>query len=473
MPGSGNVPPISINKHWVLPPKPRPGRKPAVDTPPTKRKAQNREAQRAFRERRAAKVGELEEEMKKMEEEDRREQEGLRVKIERLEGEVEEYSRMVVSWSERCREMEMTCARERQLRQNAEMEVEILRKGMMNGTEAVALPPRRSAQNRYVEEQAAKEEEDQGSAAEYADGCGNCSKDTRCACVEDAFEMGGMAAEDPTSSTFKRPHSPLSTSDSKRARQNSNFNDGIEIDFTSQFATSRPPPLTIAASSSSISAMAPLDPCGFCVSGGICICAELSKDNDLKPPPSLFSTPSQASTNGVANSDPCVKGPGTCAQCLSDPRSESFCRSVAAARLSTLGNSAHTSGAVSLTTSQSNGVSEGTIPCAEAFTTLSRHPGFDQATSEMSTWVPQLAANGKPATRPDRTAYDIEAASVMSVLKYFDRRFAPEQAQAEETNGAPSTGHNRIILPTRSSGAAADAHRKSWIAYEPSQRSGR
>lgn len=111
MPGSGKVPPISINRHWVLPPKPKPGRKPAVDTPPTKRKAQNREAQRAFRERRAARVGGLEEEMKRMEEEDRREQEELRGRIKQLESQVEEYSRMVMTWPERYREMETALGR--------------------------------------------------------------------------------------------------------------------------------------------------------------------------------------------------------------------------------------------------------------------------------------------------------------------------------------------------------------------------
>src|SRR4051812_14305202 len=52
-----------MSKEWVIPPRPKPGRKPATDTPPTKRKAQNRAAQRAFRERRAARVGELEEQM--------------------------------------------------------------------------------------------------------------------------------------------------------------------------------------------------------------------------------------------------------------------------------------------------------------------------------------------------------------------------------------------------------------------------
>ncbi len=55
---------IVTSKAWVLPPRPKPGRKPSADAPGTKRKAQNRAAQRAFRERRATKVAELEEKIK-------------------------------------------------------------------------------------------------------------------------------------------------------------------------------------------------------------------------------------------------------------------------------------------------------------------------------------------------------------------------------------------------------------------------
>src|SRR6516165_7118255 len=85
-----NLPSLT-SKEWVIPPRPKPGRKPATDTPPTKRKAQNRAAQRAFRERRAARVGELEEQLKQIEDENEREQEVLRTTIDKLEKEVEQY----------------------------------------------------------------------------------------------------------------------------------------------------------------------------------------------------------------------------------------------------------------------------------------------------------------------------------------------------------------------------------------------
>ncbi|KAL6449476.1 hapX bZIP transcription factor hapX [Candida maltosa Xu316] len=60
---------IQTSKEWVLPPRPKPGRKPSVDTPASKRKAQNRAAQRAFRERRATRVQELEQRLLEVEKE--------------------------------------------------------------------------------------------------------------------------------------------------------------------------------------------------------------------------------------------------------------------------------------------------------------------------------------------------------------------------------------------------------------------
>ncbi|WEJ95315.1 hypothetical protein PSN45_002830 [Yamadazyma tenuis] len=57
------------SREWVLPPRPKPGRKPSVDTPASKRKAQNRAAQRAFRERRATRVQELESKLLEVEKE--------------------------------------------------------------------------------------------------------------------------------------------------------------------------------------------------------------------------------------------------------------------------------------------------------------------------------------------------------------------------------------------------------------------
>lgn len=62
-----------------------------------------------------------------------------------------------------------------------------------------------------------------------------------------------------------------------------------------------------------------------------------------------------------------------------------------------------------------------TLSCADAFTALSRHAAYSQATSDMASWMPKLHATS-PAVE-GRPALEIDAANVMAVLKDFDRRF--------------------------------------------------
>lgn len=112
-------PPMSMTtKEWVIPPRPKPGRKPATDTPPTKRKAQNRAAQRAFRERRAARVGELEEQLEAESQEHDKVQQALQDKIRRLEMDAQ-------ALQSRCEVLENMLDKERAERSK---EVDVLRR---------------------------------------------------------------------------------------------------------------------------------------------------------------------------------------------------------------------------------------------------------------------------------------------------------------------------------------------------------
>ncbi|KAF6233910.1 hypothetical protein HO173_007740 [Letharia columbiana] len=443
MPGTSYPPTISMNKEWVLPPKPKPGRKPAVDTPPTKRKAQNREAQRAFRERRAAKVSELEDQMKVRDEEDQKEQEKLVACVKQLEHCLDDCTEKLMYWREKYVGMEDAYERERQLRQSAEMEIEMLRKGMADGTGAVALPPRRPVQNGYMAEPAPGVQDCTTATELSAIGCGKCSLETKCQCIDEAFDMDNVVAE-PDVPRFKRPHSPQSHTDNKR-RQLSNPDTSSEIDFTAQFSTRRPPNLTTSAStSSSIAATVLPDPCGFCSDGTTCLCAELANerpDRALKSPASTLPTPPETATSNTSTSNPCINGPGTCTQCRSNPTSTLFCKSLAVTRPI---NPDPLFSATTNTTDQAT-TRGSTLKCADAFTVLSRHPGFDQATSELTTWIPHLS------TVPSATtAFDVEAASVMGVLKLFDRRFG-NTGKAEPTSSKDVSSDRLVRIPVQAS----------------------
>lgn len=67
------------------------------------------------------------------------------------------------------------------------------------------------------------------------------------------------------------------------------------------------------------------------------------------------------------------------------------------------------------------------LSCAEAYQTLSSHKNFSKAADDISSWLPKLKTTmpghlGRGSV-PGRQAVEVEAASIMSVLKEFDVRF--------------------------------------------------
>lgn len=433
---------IVTKKEWVVPPRPKPGRKPAADTPPTKRKAQNRAAQRAFRERRAARVGDLEEQMKQMEEQDEKEQADLRSRVKQLETDVDNYNHLLVTWREKYQTMETRYERERRYRESAERKLEQFIAG--RGTDAVPLPPRNAplVMHDDVENQTTPPEDLNTNGDEVPMGCGGCSRGSRCECIEQAFSMTNITTDIPLVPS-KRPLSPLSTTDSKRSCHGSEA-EQLEIDFTAQFSARRPPPSLLPVPTVP-------DPCGFCQDGTPCICAEMAAEvartsaqytTSASHPPVAVASPIPMASSiptklpSAKPSNPCVNGPGTCAQCLISPDSTLFCKSLAATRSkpSALTNPDFPSSTAPTTTTtipspsnnnpnNSSAVTGVTLSCAATFETLSRHPAFDRASEELGAWMPKLT------TVPggvERTAFEVEAASVMGVLRFFDRRFGRE-----------------------------------------------
>lgn len=486
--------PLSLTtKEWVVPPRPKPGRRPATDTPPTKRKAQNRAAQRAFRERRAARVGELEDQIKQIEDENEREQDGLRAEIDRLQKEVEQYRTDLSLWVGKCRGLE------KQL-----VEARAMTGSKSSSSEAVPLQQRPYQRRDLTSQQ----------TAPASIGCGNCSLDTNCRCLNEAFDvMAATAEQAPTVPQEKRSHSPNRAYSDKRIKTEQV--ESLEIDFTMAFSSRSQPKAGETERLSPSSATA--DPCGFCQNGTPCICAEMAAEaqrqqdtlpsqsvlsnnrasrtassmSQFTPPPSEGDVSAPLST--PCSATPCVAGPGTCAQCRSDPNSTLFCKSLAAVRardhiqassrseLASL-SSAHAHGPQSsklqnkietdndnqsqcqghdfqrqppaATTAASAPTSNViTLSCADAYTTLSRHPAYSRAGAEMASWLPKLHAvetttvtfttdssgkatgdaiepeigGGVGTSRPvgveGRPAMEIDAANVMAVLKEFDRRF--------------------------------------------------
>lgn len=394
-------------------------------------------------------MGDLEEQMKHMEEEDEREQAELRARIKQLQTEVEKYSNLVSSWREKYQELEIRCAREKELRRNAESEIEDLKAGRGSATDAVRLPPRHpTSQSQDLEQKCGIGDDVMNDGSnEVPMGCGNCSRDTRCECIEQAFNLSNISA-DILLPPSKRPPSPMSITDSKRSRQNSyesqlgdennEMDEMDEIDFTAQFSSQRPQNQANSNANPPASTSHMPDSCGFCEDGSPCICAEIASDqgpneqnSNLEIQIPTSSREPRKSLSSVQN--PCINGPGTCAQCRASPTSTLFCKSLAATRSTDFcepnaaapvlnGNSMvmATSATPSAAPTTTEAISGVTLSCADTFVALSRHPAFDRASEELGTWMPKLTAVPGGV---QRTAFEVEAASVMGVLRFFDRRF--------------------------------------------------
>ncbi|KAJ8057885.1 hypothetical protein OCU04_013067 [Sclerotinia nivalis] len=462
-----STPTIMTTKEWVIPPRPKPGRKPATDTPPTKRKAQNRAAQRAFRERRAARVGELEEQLEEAKEDQQRRENDMRLKITRLEADVTRFNGELQSWKLRCETLDRIAEYEKRGKETALKELAYLRNGFQStSTDAVPLPPRRNRQSTQTLPSLPQQQQspfvpeleipseigcggckstDECACVEQViamstQDCGNCSPDTHCQCLEETLKDAGM--------DLKRAHSPTTDATvEKRARLSSRPSTPLEIDFTAQFSRRQPvirepsPPPQILTR--------PIEPCGFCDQATFCPCAERELENrlapllnEVTPPPSdtdientQVKLPSMQPNHmhrpvaAAPASNSCANGPGTCKQCMSDPKAGLFCRSLAAMRASSssappdgcCGGNSSGGGCCKTMEPASSSEPPPSLSVAETYKTLSTHKNFDQASDELNTWLGRLHAT--PLQHAGRAPMEVEAASVMGVLKLFDRRF--------------------------------------------------
>ncbi|KAJ5620901.1 hypothetical protein N7510_004885 [Penicillium lagena] len=478
-PSPGPATPGSVtSKEWVIPPRPKPGRKPATDTPPTKRKAQNRAAQRAFRERRAARVCELEEQIKEIEDDHDNRVAELNEKIGNLSREVEQCREEMNWWRDRSHALEKEVSIERSAKESLVREFRSSLAGPNAGKsstipDSVPLPPRSRPStrgSRMEDVQPTSPDHNRKEGQENVPlGCSNCSS-THCQCIEDAF---AMPIDSHASSHSKYP--PHGVGSANTEPDIKPDPEEMEIDFTSRFAAA--PAQTSLRSNNSNStsnsnnnnnnnntSSPPVDPCGFCQDGTPCICAEMAAQEQTRgrhnsfenprlapiqslsqftPPPSDGDVRSEVTLPPISQAtNPCANGPGTCAQSASGtPTGGGCCGGKGAdggccmsrssnAPATTTTNRNNPATIPALAAASMSASPSLTLTCADAFTTLSRHPNFSRASDDISTWLPKLNTLPNPRDLPvapdgrDRAAMEVEAASVMGVLRYFDRRFA-------------------------------------------------
>lgn len=414
---------IQTSKEWVLPPRPKPGRKADTDNAPTKRKAQNRDAQRAFRERRAARVGELEQQIREIEANHRLQLEDLEVEKGRLKMEnirlrdvMEQLNRELNTIRSLTRFSESPEHR----MQTANLGKVPSNTSAVTDTQMISPAPSAdlelSANNKSPVLSPLRFDNIPGLLVGQAVPLKRRSKRK----VSDA----GLSSIE-----YQAPEAPAMS-----------IAEDSEVDYTFSSSSFRPPSG---------------ESCGFCSDGTPCLCAETAQQHAIalrrsqacgqqqsddldaatdekysqfpsKPVESPSNSNLPEDENGL-----CTGNPGSCRQCQLDPMSNLFCKTLADATTTaaaaaalpgtsvrpplTTKSSAFSISSARDTTPPRSEVAETYVPCSAAYQTLSQHQNFKE--SSIRDIVSGLEVD-KSVGR------GVELSSVRSVLRILDRNFA-------------------------------------------------
>lgn len=411
------------NGTYLIPPRPKPGRKPATDEPQTKRKAQNREAQRAFRARKVRKLEDLEWRYKALEDDISSERNAWAAEQENcaseMQKQVEQIAQLTTEVERTKEQLRIALGQREKLQEdrdlwksradNLNLRMKRLPTNMKNLRDpnlSKAAGPARSTPLMLAPQ----------SPQPPADGCGKCQDDGECPCIDHLINLGvpdsGAAAQVPAS-----PLTDIPMNDGRGA-DNVDYAER-EMDFT----TKRPDfeksvSIGFIGSTPSID-----DKCGFCTDADNCICATEAAAKQAQYA-AEESVASESSSPGIArlpsrkSAKPTPKaGPGTCERCQSDPAQRAWCQNVAKYGRTELfpPNSSPTSSPSSLQRHRPtpSSTAPSSLPCNDAYAILKRKLPTDFSERD---YAPDLVLKSTTEFSRRYSAYDIECASIMGVL---------------------------------------------------------
>ncbi|KAF2023192.1 hypothetical protein EK21DRAFT_17256, partial [Setomelanomma holmii] len=306
------------SRNYGVPSRPKPGRKPATDEPQTKRKAQNRESQRAFRARKAAKVQELASQVEVGKQQHQEEVNGLLMRIDHLEQRLKHTEEAYHATSKRC---DYWKEQFENLRDN----------GTTTGSTMIE-PPSAQLGNYAAMMMTPDASNESPGPSEYRTPdastgflCGRCRPD-HCECIEET--LAAHNAQDPpfmeaVALPPRRGATPMEGVQMQPAKIEDHSE--LEIDFTSVFARPAPPIDFMSMSEGEHQS------CGFCTRPDNCLCRDESirSTNDAAP---LSQIMSNTSANSVPALAPVKGTPGSCDACQRNPEQKAWCQRVAQLR---------------------------------------------------------------------------------------------------------------------------------------------
>ncbi|KAF2200908.1 hypothetical protein GQ43DRAFT_441082 [Delitschia confertaspora ATCC 74209] len=392
------------SRSHVLPPLPKPGRKPATDIPTDKRQEQNRRAQRDFRARKAKKVDELQ---------------------EQLENAVQRHQKEVAEKDAKLRHLEEQVSGLKNVNQ------ELLQERDRWQQEASYLGQISGILLREGEETSPDQ------VTGVITGLLQRIAPTQIAGVLSSLQrLAPSTVPDPDvfmpAVPLKRMTPRRVASFVKNIQPSTPWNDpeAMEIDFTALYSSKR------ADNRPSINFMTQtgtdgdFGSCGFCTDEQNCACKNpLSLRADDTMPPS-------APKPALAK----LSGPGSCADCQANPRQRAWCQRVAQLRNESnpaLSNGGRTPPLTPPLSSRfdtpEREAGRDSVGCSEAFKLLDGRVPMD---SEAMDWVGTL----KPIEPPTSTSMDsdrrysameLDAASIIVTLQQSMAPLVPRQSDGE------------------------------------------
>ncbi|KAL5408125.1 hypothetical protein PMIN03_006728 [Paraphaeosphaeria minitans] len=293
---------------YVVPPRPKPGRKPATDEPASKRKAQNRESQRAFRARKAAKLTDMQEQADVMNRKHRVEVNEMLAEQHRLNS---EYNNCLTQLEE-VKDTLQRVSKERDYWKDRSSHIYAQHSALQQRLreENSPLNPFNEQSAVFFPHQSSPTRSSMGSFSGYSSpksmtqlGCGNC-KLGDCACIagysqaSNPFAGNVPVIQPPSRSSFANPFADR------------------EIDFTAQFSKrgrldQQPSGALLAQHSNEQDSK-----CGFCTDESNCLCRDQTLQFQDLPP----------TNDSLSNVN---MGPGSCDACQTNPKQRAWCQRVA------------------------------------------------------------------------------------------------------------------------------------------------
>jgi hypothetical protein len=423
-------------RSYVVPPRPKPGRKPATDEPASKRKAQNRESQRAFRARKAAKMTEMQEHADALSQTHREEmsvalaeQQRLRLELSIAKDAMDRLAQDRDYWKDRCTDVEIqqNILHQRLREQNYPL-------GLYSDQQPVFLSqhssPTRSSIRSFSGYSTPK--------SMNQIGCGDCKPDGHCKCIA-KFSQAPNPFAGPVPDLHPPPRASVSPTKGLNFQPADPFADR-ETDFTSRYAKRQRvdprPSVTLLAQDSQEQDTE----CGFCTDESNCMCKgnqtlqyqDVPRNgNGLQP------------LSGVQRPEP-----GSCDACQSNPKQRAWCRSVAelAKKEFQITPTSRNSSLSSILDPMEPHISDASTPygarqtvgCSEAFKLFDGRVFID---TDNTDWMSNLRTVPPQARRdtmmyPSRqySALELDTAGIIATLGHSVQPLQPREEDGENSD---------------------------------------